>query len=130
MIGGSPLPFAIASRKSMGTYLQPQDDGLPTRESGSWVVEKLDYLKRYIDVFETSMRDKLWRRRHYIDLFAGPGKCSVPKGAVYLGSPLLALVHLGKNARPVYDRGLTNTERSDENAWPQTDANRVDSSAT
>lgn len=76
----------------MEAYLQPQDDGLPTRESGAWVVEKLDYLRRYMDVFETSMRGKPWRRRHYIDLFAGPGKCRVPNGAVCLGSPLLALV--------------------------------------
>jgi three-Cys-motif partner protein len=75
----------------MEAYLQPQDDGLPMRESGPWVAEKLDYLKRYIDVFETSMRKK-WSTRHYIDLFAGPGKCVCRKtGLVYLGSPLLAL---------------------------------------
>lgn len=75
----------------MNNYLQPQDDGLLMRESGPWVVEKLDYLKRYIDVFETSMRKK-WPRRHYIDLFAGPGKCVCRRtGVVHLGSPLLAL---------------------------------------
>jgi len=28
------------------------------REAGAWAKEKLDYLKRYIDVFETSMRQK------------------------------------------------------------------------
>ncbi len=39
-------------------YLDPQDDGLPIRESGLWASEKLDYLRRYIDVFETSMRKK------------------------------------------------------------------------
>lgn len=77
----------------MEAYLQPRDDGLSMRKSGVWVVEKLDYLRRHIDIFETSMHDKPWRRRHYIDLFAGPGKCYIPeKGAVYLGSPLLALV--------------------------------------
>lgn len=76
----------------METYLQPQDDGLPTRETGNWAVVKLDYLERYINVFETSMRDKPWRRRHYIDLFAGPGKCRVPMGPVNLGSSLLSLV--------------------------------------
>ena len=76
----------------MDAYLQPQDDGLPMRESGPWVSEKLDYLKRYIDVFETSMREK-WARRHYIDLFAGSGKCERRRktGGIYLGSPLLAL---------------------------------------
>ena len=75
----------------MEVYLQPQSDGLLIRESGAWVAEKLDYLKRYIDVFETSMHQK-WQNRHYIDLFAGPGKCvDRNTGAVYLGSPLLAL---------------------------------------
>jgi three-Cys-motif partner protein len=75
----------------MDAYLEPQADGLPTRESGPWVALKLDYVKRYIDVFETSMRGK-WRHRHYIDLFAGPGKCLCRNtGTVYLGSPLLAL---------------------------------------
>jgi len=76
----------------MGIYLQPQDDGLSMRKSGRWVAEKLDYLRRYIDIFTTSMHSKPWRAMHYIDLFAGPGKCYVPElGAVYLGSPLLAL---------------------------------------
>lgn len=75
----------------MEAYLQPEHDGLLMRESGPWVAEKLDYVKRYIDVFETSMRQK-WLRRHYIDLFAGPGKCVCRRtGMVYLGSPILAL---------------------------------------
>jgi len=76
----------------MGSYLSPEDDGLPMRESGEWVAEKLDYLERYINIFETSMHQKQWRARHYIDLFAGPGKCVVPEtGSIYLGSPLLSL---------------------------------------
>lgn len=72
-------------------HLQPIPDGLQMRESGSWVADKLDYLYRYIDVFETSMRDK-WPARAYIDLFCGPGKCvDRDNGQVYLGSPLIAL---------------------------------------
>jgi three-Cys-motif partner protein len=76
----------------MCAYLQPQDDGLPCRPSGPWVAEKLDYLGRYINAFETAMQGKPWRSRHYIDLFAGPGKCIV-RGTrtIYLGSPLLSL---------------------------------------
>jgi three-Cys-motif partner protein len=78
--------------QAVEAYLQPQDDGLPMRESGDWVAEKLDYLERYIAIFENSMYKQPWRARHYIDLFAGPGKCFVPeKQVVYLGSPLLAL---------------------------------------
>ena len=62
------------------------------RESGEWVAEKLDYLERYINIFQTSMHQKQWHATHYIDLFAGPGKCVVPEtGSIYLGSPLLSL---------------------------------------
>lgn len=72
-------------------YLQPTADGLPTRESGAWVAQKLDYLRRYIDVFEKSMRNK-WSTRTYIDPFSGPGKCQDrDTGQIYLGSPLVAL---------------------------------------
>jgi three-Cys-motif partner protein len=61
------------------------------REAGAWAAVKLDYLARYIDVFETSMRQK-WPVRWYIDLLAGPGKNKVREtGAILLGSPLLAL---------------------------------------
>ncbi len=75
----------------MNDYLKPIEDDLPMRQSGIWAQAKLDYLKRYINVFETSMRKK-WPKRNYIDLFAGPGKNLVEKtGEVLLGSPLLAL---------------------------------------
>lgn len=76
----------------MQAYLEPQDDGLLMRKSGAWVAEKLDYLARYISMFEISMHNKPWRMRNYIDLFAGPGKCFVPKTrTIFLGSPLLSI---------------------------------------
>jgi three-Cys-motif partner protein len=76
----------------MDNFLLPKDDGLVVRASGEWVKEKLFFVKRYIDVFEVAMREKNWRRRIYIDLFAGPGKCIVRDSQEYLlGSPLLAL---------------------------------------
>jgi len=72
-------------------YLQAVPDGLYTLPAGAWAAEKLDYLSRYIDIFETSMRKK-WSQRNYIDLFAGPGKNVVKDTTeVFLGSPLLAL---------------------------------------
>ena len=40
----------------MNKYLLPEDDGLPTRVFGTWTTEKLDYVRRYIYMFETSMR--------------------------------------------------------------------------
>jgi three-Cys-motif partner protein len=75
----------------MANYLEPEDDGLSMRSSGTWAEQKLDYLARYIDVFEKSMRGK-WPYRNYIDLMAGPGKDRI-RGSrkVLLGSPLLAL---------------------------------------
>lgn len=34
----------------MNIHLQPVEDGLPARVFGPWVVQKLDYLARYIDI--------------------------------------------------------------------------------
>jgi three-Cys-motif partner protein len=76
----------------MNNYLLPEDDGLPIRVFGDWTSLKLDYLERYINMFEQSMRQKSWRQRNYIDLFAGMGKYRAEEnGDVHLGSPLLAL---------------------------------------
>lgn len=76
----------------MYNYLEPVDDGLLMRETGSWVAEKLGYMQRYIAVLVTSMHKRAWPALNYIDLFAGPGKCRDKEtGHVYLGSPLLAL---------------------------------------
>ena len=76
----------------MGNYLLPEDDGLPIRIFGPWTSEKLDYLRRYITIFETSMHGKPWRQRNYIDLYAGSGKYrATENGNVYLGSALVAL---------------------------------------
>jgi three-Cys-motif partner protein len=75
----------------LSNYLIPVEDGEVMRSSGPWAEEKLDYLKRYIDVFETAMRSR-FSHRFYIDLLAGPGKNLVrnPK-KILLGSPLLAI---------------------------------------
>ncbi len=76
----------------MHDYLEAVADGLQMRSSGSWARKKLDYLERYIDTFVTSMRDKPWRAMHYVDLFAGPGKCRISRTSeICLGSPLIAL---------------------------------------
>lgn len=84
----------------MSIDLNTRDDDLPVRSSGSWALAKLDYLARHIDAFVNAMSDKPWRAMHYLDLFAGPGKCRVRQsGEVYLGSPLIAL-----EARPAFTR--------------------------
>ena len=78
----------------MYDYLKPIADGLPMRQSGTWAKAKLDYVNRYIAVFETSMRNK-WERRNYIDIFAGPGKNQVrDTDEVLLGSPPVSYTHL------------------------------------
>ncbi len=61
------------------------------RLSGKWAAEKLDYLARYIDVFEKAMHGK-WPIRYFVDLLAGPGKNRVrDSNEILLGSPLRAL---------------------------------------
>jgi len=58
---------------------------------GRWAKDKLFYIRRYCDIFNTGMKGK-WAIRTYIDLFAGPGKCFVEatKGEID-GSPIVAL---------------------------------------
>jgi three-Cys-motif partner protein len=76
----------------MKNIMNTEDDGLPIRVFGPWTSVKLDYLRRYIYMFETSMREKPWRQRNYIDLFSGSGKYRTEEnGEVFLGSPLIAL---------------------------------------
>lgn len=60
------------------------------RPGGEWTYDKLYFVNAYFGRFIVSMRKKNWRAIHYIDLFAGPGKNSLP-GRVIMGSPLLAL---------------------------------------
>ena len=76
----------------MDKYLLPEDDGLPARVFGKWTRVKLDYLQRYMDLFETSMRGKPWCARCYIDLYAGTGKYQIEaQSGSHLGSALLSI---------------------------------------
>jgi three-Cys-motif partner protein len=58
---------------------------------GRWAKDKLFYIKRYCDIFNTGMKD-IWTVRTYVDLFSGPGKCFIETTKKEIeGSPLLAL---------------------------------------
>jgi three-Cys-motif partner protein len=62
------------------------------------------------------MRSKPWRRRNYIDLFAGPGKCLLREsGAVHLGSPLISLT----TTYPFTDYFFVDTDSTNINALRQ-----------
>ena len=66
-------------------------DGKFARVIGPWAREKLHYIQRYCDTFNTAMKDK-WGKRTYIDLFCGPGLCADEvTGEEFDGSPLIAL---------------------------------------
>ena len=66
-------------------------DGQLARVIGPWAREKLHYIQRYCDVFNTAMKEK-WGKRAYIDLFSGPGICvTEDTGKEFDGSPLIAL---------------------------------------
>jgi three-Cys-motif partner protein len=67
-------------------------DGLLARAVGVWSIEKLYHIRRYLDLFTKSMRNK-FPHRIYVDLFAGPGRCVIDNGSSEEldGSPLIAL---------------------------------------
>ncbi len=56
-----------------------EDDGLPIREVGSWTEDKLWFWNRYIDIATSAMvGHPAWPNGLvYVDLFAGPGVCTV-----------------------------------------------------
>ena len=83
--------------------LVEDDDGLPTRESGSWAEDKLFFWNRYIDITTTAMVDHpAWPEGLvYLDLFAGPGICSIRGSNRRVpGSPLIA-AHAPKQFRKI-----------------------------
>lgn len=75
-----------------------KSDGLPIRDSGSWIEEKHSRLSYFADIFATGMKSTAgkrgWRHRIYLELFSGPGKCLVREsGREELGSPLKVIDH-------------------------------------
>jgi three-Cys-motif partner protein len=71
-------------------YRRSRVDGLPARVSGPWAREKLEYLAKYMSIFNVGMKNK-WERV-YLDLLAGPGRCvEDDTGDEFDGSPLLAV---------------------------------------
>lgn len=65
-------------------------DDLLVRRVGPWAREKLFYIERYIDIFNSGMKRR-WSRRAYVDLFSGPGRVLMEDGSEADGSALLAL---------------------------------------
>ncbi len=73
-------------------------DGLPLRDSGSWIQEKHRSLVYFAKMFSTGMKPTEhktgWANRVYLELFSGPGKCLVREtGEETAGSPLQVIDH-------------------------------------
>lgn len=70
-----------------------QDDGFPTRQVGYWSEKKLFFWNRYIEITTSAMvgHPKWPAGLVYVDLFAGPGVCTIKgSNARIPGSPLIA----------------------------------------
>lgn len=73
-------------------------DGLPLRDSGSWIEEKHRTLVYFAEMFATGMKPseykRGWPHRVYLELFSGPGICHVREtGAETPGSALQVIDH-------------------------------------
>jgi three-Cys-motif partner protein len=79
----------------MCKYCSPElhGDGQSLLNLGQWAENKLYYLDYYASLFTSGM--KQWKETAYIDLFAGPGLCSLrtdtSRPKVVDGSPMVAL---------------------------------------
>lgn len=69
-----------------------KDDGLPTRPVRHWTEDKLYFWNGYIHITTMSMVGKAaWPRGVvYVDLFGGPGVCTLKSKKRVPGSPLIA----------------------------------------
>lgn len=70
-------------------------DGLPLRDSGSWIEDKHRHLTYFSSMFATGTKPSVhkkgkgWPNRVYLEFFSGPGKCFVRESnAEAPGSPL------------------------------------------
>lgn len=86
------IPLQSAD-KTPWTDAVSANDGLPIRESGSWIDEKHKKLVYFANIFAKSMKPTAyksgWSHRVYLELFSGPGKCLVREtGKEEDGSPL------------------------------------------
>lgn len=62
------------------------------RNASEHTKNKLEALKRFIEMFLTATKKGEWRAWNYIDLQAGPGKVKIRQpNEIVLGSPLIAL---------------------------------------
>lgn len=73
--------------------LVAEDDGLPAREVGHWTEEKLYFWYRYLDITTSAMvgNPRFPDGLVYVDLFAGPGICTLKDSKKRIpGSALIA----------------------------------------
>src|SRR5437870_8023271 len=71
--------------------IRPVDDGRVCPEVGSWTEEKHRLVSLYATLFSSGMKDK-WRKRVYVELYAGAGYSRIRgTSKVIAGSPLRAL---------------------------------------
>ena len=88
--GVSPERLAIAVAHRTEYRIDP-DDGLIARVVGPWVARKTHFVDRYVGIFTNAMKTK-WKRRVYVELFAGPGRSFNKKTREFLdGSAIRAL---------------------------------------
>jgi three-Cys-motif partner protein len=109
-------------------------DGLAARVVGPWVERKVYYVDRYAAIFANGMK-KQWKRRAYVELFAGPG-VSYDRGHRQFidGSALRALgmaftdwafVDLDPVASSALDQRIANRGRSGQAKVFKDDCNNV-----
>jgi three-Cys-motif partner protein len=88
----APIHYLNSSDKSAWTG-EYASDGLPARPSGPWIDKKHRLLTYYANIFATGMKNK-WDSRVYLELFSGPGKCSVRNTRTEAdGSPVKVIEH-------------------------------------
>lgn len=78
------------TNRRRGQGLVTASDGLPALEVAEHAREKEFVLRRIVEIFNVGMQ-RIWDRRYYVDVFAGPGRCLIRGTTTEInGSPMLA----------------------------------------
>lgn len=90
------------------------DDGLPLDKVGSWVFDKHDRLRRYIDITHATRRKYVDRAgAAYIDLFCGSGRAIVRDSEQRIdGSPLVAFKSAAERGVPFSELHIGDIDES------------------
>jgi three-Cys-motif partner protein len=91
------------------TSLVPGDDGLPAEEVGAWILDKHNYLRRYVDISRGARKKFLGARKAgatFIDLFSGTGRARIRETGQWIDGSAVAAWRMAQEGGAAFSEVL------------------------